>query len=389
MIKHGIKIAINIHAIRTTIVGSNTTFKITVPEQYFLDNTEGQCGSCSKDINDECTRRNGNLESLDCCHKTALDWKVDNPNKAYCAAAPTDMSCEAPPTPPTCAYENTVCDIISGQSFRNCNKMQDLTKYIKVCQNDHCAVNSTELECSSLEAAAMICTAAGACTDWRASTNGLCPYSCPVGFTYKACAVYNHNYCKDGEMISGEKFDERVEGCFCAFGLMLSEDGTQCVPSCQKCKDDAGNTRDEGESWSHPNDTCIQYQCSKGVVTKLQITCSSRPTCDEANKIWDSYHCCYTCLQEVKVCAVKNKQLTFTKDNCSTNVVVQVCDGYCDSFAMFNPKVNGMERQCSCCYENQYETRTAMLQCSNGNTTSYSYIYVNSCQCKSCGNTAY
>ncbi|XP_048466535.1 mucin-2-like [Rhincodon typus] len=378
------KVTIYIPAIRTTIIGINNSFRISVPEQYFLDNTQGQCGSCSRNIKDECTRRNGNLEPLDCCDKTALDWKVNNPNKAYCAAAPTKVPCEAPPTPLPCVYGKTVCDIISGDSFRHCRNRQDLTKYIKACQNDHCAVNSTELECSGVEAAAAICNAAGTCVDWRASTNGLCSYNCPFGFTYKACARYNDNYCKDGVMISGERFDERVEGCFCPNGMMLSEDRTQCIPSCTRCKDNAGNLRYEGESWSHPNDTCIHYQCSGGVVTKTQITCSSRPTCDEANKTWDSYHCCYDCHQELKLCKVNKKQLNVTKNGCSANIEVQVCDGYCESFAMFNPEMNGMERKCSCCNENETETKAVMLQCPNGTTQQYSYISVKSCQCKIC-----
>ncbi|GCC20706.1 hypothetical protein chiPu_0019273, partial [Chiloscyllium punctatum] len=132
-------------------------------------------------------------------------------------------------------YGNQITNI---QAFKKCSEEIKLSDYIKACQDDHCDANSTETDCSSLEAAAKTCSAERNCVDWRNSTNGLCPHNCTEGFIYKACARYDHDYCKDGEKKSGERFPERIEGCFCENGLMLSEDGTRCVSSCamRQCK---------------------------------------------------------------------------------------------------------------------------------------------------------
>ncbi|XP_060698550.1 intestinal mucin-like protein [Hemiscyllium ocellatum] len=378
------KVTISIPDIRTTITGKKNNFHIQVPEQYFLDNTQGQCGSCSRNIKDECVRKNGKIEPDDCCHKTALDWKVDDPNKPRCQAAPTNVSCEVPPTVPPCESGKTVCDVLSGVTFKECNAEKQLSDYITACLEDHCAVNSTETDCSSLEAAAKSCIAAGKCVDWRNSTNGLCPHNCTEGFIYKACAKYNHDYCKDGEKKSGERFSEHIEGCFCENGLMLSEDETGCVSSCARCKDYAGNVRYEGDHWSHPNDTCIHYTCIGDAVTETKITCSSHPDCDEADKTWDNYRCCYSCPNKLTQCKVKSKMISIGDGPCSETIEVKACEGYCSSFAIFDPKTNGMKQTCDCCQEENTEEKQISLTCPNGESQTYTYISAKSCKCKTC-----
>ncbi|XP_048466537.1 mucin-2-like [Rhincodon typus] len=378
------KVTIYIPDIRTTIIGQRNNFRIRVPEQYFLNNTQGQCGSCSRNITDGCVRRNGKIEPRDCCHKTAFDWKVDDPKKPRCQAAPTNVPCEVPPTLPPCEFGKTVCDAISGNSFEKCRNKQELTKYVKACQYDHCAMNSTEMGCTSLEAAALTCNAAGICVDWRNSTNGLCSYNCTESLTYKACAKHNHDYCKDGEMIHGEAFDEHTEGCFCKSGSMLSEDGTRCVSSCARCKDYAGNLRYDGESWPHPNDTCINYTCVEGLVTKTQKSCSDRPKCDEADKQWDKDHCCYYCQEKLRQCKVQNKTIDIKEGDCSATVQLKACEGKCESSAMFDPKTNRMKHNCECCQEKETEKKETHLNCLNGKTQVYTYISAKSCSCKIC-----
>ncbi|XP_078091543.1 uncharacterized protein LOC144507913 isoform X11 [Mustelus asterias] len=372
--------------IRATITGHQRNFRIQVPEQYFLDNTQGQCGTCTRNKNDDCVRRNGRIESPDCCHKTALDWKIDDPRKPYCQAAPTNIPCDVPPTPPSCECGNTVCDVISGNSFAICQNKHELSKYIEACQYDHCTVNSTEMDCANVRAAAMACSAAGACVDWRDSTNGSCSINCTEGFVYRACSRYNHNYCKDGVMKPGERFVERTEGCFCPSEMMLSEDGAYCVPSCTRCKDSSGNIRKEGESWSHPNDTCAHYKCSKGVVIEMQFSCSLRPNCSESDRIWDKNHCCYSCHEPLGRCKVKSKPLEINKTGCLASVQMNYCEGSCNSFSIFNSTLNGMQRHCECCVEYEIERKVANLACRDGTTQSYSYTSAKSCTCGICNN---
>uniref|UniRef100_UPI00398EBBE8 integumentary mucin B.1-like n=1 Tax=Pristiophorus japonicus TaxID=55135 RepID=UPI00398EBBE8 len=248
-------------------------------------------------------------------------------------------------------------------------------------------MNSVELDCTSLEAAAMLCNGAGSCVDWRNSTNGVCDYTCPRGFIYQACSRYNHNSCKHNMMIHGERFSEPVEGCFCPTGMMLSEDGSQCVTSCARCKDYSGRLRHEGEKWSHHKNRCMHYRCVDGVVAETKISCSSRQSCAESERKWDEYHCCYTCPLPVQDCKVKPKLLNITKDGCSANVQVKSCEGKCSSFSIFDPHINDMKHDCQCCQENESEIKIVNLRCKNGRTKQYMYISVKSCKCKICADS--
>uniref|UniRef100_UPI00398F2473 integumentary mucin B.1-like n=1 Tax=Pristiophorus japonicus TaxID=55135 RepID=UPI00398F2473 len=150
------------------------------------------------------------------------------------------------------------------------------------------------------------------------------------------------------------------------------------------CKDYSGRLRHEGETWSHHNNTCIHYRCVDGMIVETKISCSSRPSCAESERKWDEYHCCYTCPLPVQDCKVKPKLLNITKDGCSANVQVESCEGRCNSFAIFDPEINDMKHECQCCRENESETKTANLTCTNGTTKQYMYISVKSCKCKIC-----
>ncbi|XP_072921404.1 uncharacterized protein [Hemitrygon akajei] len=509
----GFNVRINFPDIRTTITGRKHHFRIQVPEQYFLDNTQGQCGYISKNKNDDCRRRDGKVEPPNCCHKTAFDWKIDDPNKPQCRTAPTNVPCTPPPPPPSCKRA-AVCDVLKEELFSTCSNNMYFDYYYKACQFDNCEMNGREncssqedgscesgsrstedsdskeqmgssskeqmgsgskeqmgsgskeqkgsgskeqmgssskeqkgsdskeqkgsgskeqmgsgskeqmgsgskeksgsgskeksgsgssevdcegdncksntpkIDCSSLEAAAEMCRRAGSCIDWRTSTKGLCDHVCPNGFIYKACSSHNHNYCKNNMMILGEEFDTPTEGCFCPDGMMLSEDETQCVPSCIRCKDFSGRLRNEGETWVRPNNTCVHFTCTKGVVVETKITCSSQSSCDEASKVWDEFHCCFKCPLEVQRCAVQPKRIKLTKGVCSAFVEVNSCEGFCRSFSIFNSMKNGMMHKCECCQENEVEEKETTLNCRNGKTMKYKYSSAKTCTCKLCKDKA-
>ncbi|XP_055509537.1 integumentary mucin B.1-like [Leucoraja erinacea] len=185
-------------------------------------------------------------------------------------------------------------------------------------------------------------------------------------------------------MIIGEHFDVPAEGCFCPDGMMLSEDKTQCVPSCTRCKDNSENLRHEGERWSHPNNTCIHFSCTQGVVVQNKITCSSHPSCDEASRIWDENHCCYDCPQPMQRCKVQPVLTELTKGSCSAFVEVNSCEGFCKSSSIFDSKVNRMVKNCDCCQEKEIEEKEAKLNCKNGRTKKYKYKSAKTCMCKLC-----
>ncbi|XP_062929161.1 mucin-2-like [Mobula hypostoma] len=381
--KQGSRVNIDIPDIRTTIIVKKNYTSIKVSEELFLYKLRGQCGTVSKYKSDECMRRNGKVEPNYCCSETAYEWKVSSRNGQHCTDVPTNKPC-IPTTapPPPCEYGAEVCDVITEESFSTCRSHDSLSSYVDACRYDNCKKNKTD--CSSLEAAAMRCNAVGSCVDWRQSTNGLCNYICPPGFVYKACANFNHNYCRDNKMVTGKEFNKPVEGCFCPEGTMLSEDWRRCVSSCTgTCKDSSGNIRNDGEEWSESNNTCEYYRCSNGTIIKMKISCSY-PKCDESEKKWDRRHCCYDCFPKLHPCKVQPKTLTINKNNCTATVELNSCEGNCNSYSMFDYTLNNMKHKCECCREQTIEEKEVTLDCNDGSTKPYSYISAKTCRCSIC-----
>ncbi|XP_078090734.1 uncharacterized protein LOC144507483 [Mustelus asterias] len=232
--KPGSTTHIYIPDIRTSILALRNDFEIKMPEQYFLENTQGQCGACTHSRS-KCTRKSGKHERDDCCTSTASGWRVHDPSKPYCKLPTPDPICVLPTPPPTCKPEKTICDIISGKPFEECRKKINLEKYIKTCHFDHCQINSS-VDCSSVEAAALACAGVGICVTWRNFTNGECSYQCHQGFIYDACRERGDDSCEDQVVIPGVTFPSTVEGCFCPPGKMLAENNTKCVATCDVCK---------------------------------------------------------------------------------------------------------------------------------------------------------
>lgn len=71
----------------------------------------GVCGGAS------CIRRNGSVESDDCCAKTAYEWIEDDPLKPYCAQAPRHVPCipEITPTPTILPNDTAPCDLLTNK----------------------------------------------------------------------------------------------------------------------------------------------------------------------------------------------------------------------------------------------------------------------------------
>ncbi|XP_078275571.1 mucin-5AC-like [Rhinoraja longicauda] len=377
--KLGSSTRIFIPDIRTVIDAFRHAFKIRIPEKYFFNNTQGQCGSCSTD---QCTRKNGKVEPSDCCHKTAFDWKVDDLSKPYCDSAPTNVPCIPPPPPPTCPSVRTICDLIRGEPFRECRSKIDLERFVKSCVYDHCVLNSTA-DCSSLEAAALACASVGVCVDWRNSTNGKCTYTCDEGLVYKPCARNNSDYCEHNVVKAGETFNPAEEGCFCPDGLVFSEDRSKCVPFCESCHDYLGRPRKIGETWEDPTDPCISYSCTLyGVLIRNQ-SCIHDETCPESQRAYVN-RCCFICIAQ-GYCAINKFNETITKGNCKATLIATQCQGHCPSSSRYDFKRNRMDNFCECCKAAFTEKMSLKLRCKNGGTKRIKYTAIKSCKCQNCG----
>ncbi|XP_072327696.1 uncharacterized protein [Scyliorhinus torazame] len=379
--KLGISTYIAIPDIRTSITAFRNAFKIRVPEKYFLDNTQGQCGSCSH-APPKCIRKNGKVELSDCCHKTAYDWQHYDPSKPACQSAPTNVSCIPVPPPPTCKAEETVCDVIQRKPFEECRKKINLDKYIKTCVFDHCALNAT-IDCSSLETAALACASVGLCIDWRPFTNGVCNYSCDQGFLYKPCRSKEDDQCKNDSVIVGKKFTPAEEGCFCPDGMVMSEEKSKCVVSCQVCRDQFGQPKKEGDVWEDTNNPCLSYVCGEFGVLIRNKSCNQDESCPEHNRVYID-RCCFRCRTVEGNCKVNIFNETIRRGYCEATFEATQCQGFCASATRYDFKRNHMDYYCQCCREEKTENVQVNLQCRNGRRKKVKYVAIQSCICKDC-----
>ncbi|ETE58250.1 Mucin-5AC, partial [Ophiophagus hannah] len=187
----GINMVVNISEIKTIVTYSGIIFSIKLPFSKFYNNTEGQCGTCTNNIKDECRLPNG--EVTDCPHM-ATHWKVPDPKKDYCFG----------PTPPV----------------------------------------PTEIITPSPE----ICV----CIDWRGKTNDECPFSCPTDKVYHPCGPINPPtcdnsgppqtgitegcFCKNGTKLFSTHRDICVSDCGCTGPDGLPKvPGETWISNCQKC----------------------------------------------------------------------------------------------------------------------------------------------------------
>ncbi|XP_051890115.1 intestinal mucin-like protein [Pristis pectinata] len=387
--RDGIKItklpsgSVNIYLtnIKTTIIADWSNFKIRVPEKFFLNNTQGQCGTCTDIPDDDCMRPSGTIERPDCCPITALDWKYDDHNKPYCDSPPPKKACIVEPTPTPCIPNNSLCDTILQKPFENCTKDQ-LKPYYESCVKDNCLKNSTKLTCSTIESAAEHCSK-DTCVDWR-STVDECKMKCDENFVYKPCAQQYDDYCENNSVMNGIKLVSYQEGCFCPDGMMISEDKTKCVSTC--CLDNNGERRKINDIWSGWNNSCITYTCTKRGVVTHKKTCNNESTCAEAYRVWDHEHCCYTCNFSGN-CKQRSQTTNVTKviqnTSCSATIELNFCEGNCPSSAQYNTETHNIKHECSCCQEIETEIRKVMLTCQDGRKNEqYSYIYFKSCGCR-------
>ncbi|XP_059510632.1 mucin-2-like isoform X2 [Stegostoma tigrinum] len=376
---------ISIPEIQAIIISFGDSFQIRLSHLYFLNNTQGQCGSCLDDV-DDCLKRDREVMPKYCCHIAANDWKVPDPNKPYCQLTPTNLECPGPETPsPTCPPEKTVCELLLEKPFEDCRKLysEEIDRYYHTCLFDHCHTNSTKFDCSSLQAAAIACNDRGVCVDWRNFTNGYCNYTCPGGFIYKACETQDNDQCENNTLIPGQKLYPLSESCFCPKGMILSENKTSCVTSCEVCIDNSGNPREEGERWSHPTNSCTIFMCLNS-----QVVITERPCCCKNESFWEEDYCSYWCRNETfGECKMSftSKYIITENSSCSAEVTMTKCEGNCPGRFEFDTVTNSMINECSCCQPTNIQNMTVNLKCEDGGNIPYTYAYITACKC--IGNT--
>ncbi|XP_035659429.1 von Willebrand factor-like [Branchiostoma floridae] len=268
----------------------NHGFVIMMPQTTYKDRTKGLCGTCNNDPRDEFKKRNGEIATSEV--KFAYDWRV--------APAPGEKCWEPPqvtvPTAePGCA-EDSVCDILLTDVFKDCHPVIPVESYYLSCKFDVC--HGTD-KCNSLTAYGQVCSRKGVCMDWR--SDSLCPSNCVYPKTYKMCGPAIPRTCEnynnyDSIMASCTQLP--AEGCFCPDGTVWSNNNCVAVSECPVCTDDTGAGRKIGDSWVPHSTPCSTCECmgpNNVQCTPKECPEATRPTCPggrEPTEVRDAEGCC-------------------------------------------------------------------------------------------------
>nr|XP_031360801.1 mucin-5AC [Lonchura striata domestica] len=418
----GINMIVEIEEIGAVITFSGLIFSVKLPYSKFGNNTEGQCGTCTNNKEDECRLPSGKIISS--CPQMAHHWIVDN-NKS-CHGIPIPPAITTPPPKPQCQTP-ALCKLILSEVFAECHTVIPPEPFFKGCVFDGCRIDDESMQCSSLEIYATECAARGVCIDWRGMTNNTCSFSCPSSTVYKPCGPINPVTCDQSYERPGYGV---TEGCFCPEGMtLLRAESNICVSECF-CREPNGMSRRpgaaipsgpceectcsssspsrphhltvtcqpvicdtycplEGETWNPPGDNCTFYTCEKHadqfiqVIKEASCPALNYDECDPEDIRLSDDGCCLVCQRVPKLCMKHNMTTVINYNGCVSPAPVEItyCEGSCDAYSRYSQTTNTMVHKCSCCQEIKTSKRNVTLTCSDGTSLDHSYTYVEKCSC--------
>ncbi|XP_053836669.1 mucin-5AC-like [Vidua macroura] len=413
----GINMIVEIEEIGAVITFSGLIFSVKLPYSKFGNNTEGQCGTCTNNKEDECRLPSGKIISS--CPQMAHHWIVDN-NKS-CHGVPIPPAITTPPPKPQCQTP-PLCKLILSEVFAECHTVIPPEPFFKGCVFDGCRIDDESMQCSSLEIYATECAARGVCIDWRGMTNNTCSFSCPSGMEYKPCGPINPATCDQSQEKNGQKIAKNVSVTKILLRAFLRAYRQGCVvnetyyapgaavPSgpCEECSCSASSPSRphhltvmcqpvicdtycplEGENWNPPGDNCTVYTCEKHadqfiqVIKEANCPALNYDECDPEDIRLSDDGCCLVCQRVPKLCMKHNKTTVMNYNGCLSPAPVEItyCEGSCDAYSRYSQMTNTMVHKCSCCQEIKTSKRKVTLMCSDGNSLDHSYTYVEKCSC--------
>uniref|UniRef100_A0A8B9JWN7 CTCK domain-containing protein n=1 Tax=Astyanax mexicanus TaxID=7994 RepID=A0A8B9JWN7_ASTMX len=142
-----------------------------------------------------------------------------------------------------------------------------------------------------------------------------------------------------------------------------------------------------GENFVPPDETCVNYTCTKekDAFTLVRII-SSCPAfyperCKPGTIKTTPDGCCKTC--ETEDCNVKKNNTFLVSNGCSSVHPVDItsCAGSCDTSSIYSMVANSMMHKCSCCQEMRTSSKEVQMNCPDGHQITYTYTYVEECGC--------
>ncbi|XP_056382867.1 mucin-5AC-like isoform X2 [Hyla sarda] len=298
------KMVVSITTIDAYISLTSTLFEIKLSSTLFKNNTEGQCGTCSNNREDDCRLPDGTIISD--CSSMASYWKVDSLSKLNCGFVTSTPSTRPLPSLTTFCPFSSICTIISSNVFDECHKIVPYEVYLKQCFASHCDKTTF---CDSVKAYAAKCINYGKCTDWRKDTE--CSYNCPDSKVYKACSNIQQPTCSSRIPPNIPNFIGDV--CVCPNNTILSI-ATQdiCVPQCG-CVGPNGELKKPNDSWIVNCSICTCIAITYAVQCRpIQCPPLVPPPCDKIGfilvQVQDPANpCCQKIICEPdNVCVVNN-----------------------------------------------------------------------------------
>ncbi|XP_008587039.1 PREDICTED: mucin-5B-like [Galeopterus variegatus] len=264
---------VNIPTLGVSITFNGRNFQVQLSYSLFSNNTEGQCGTCTNNQQDDCRRPDGTTAPT--CKDMATSWLVPESSKEGCGA-PTGAPPTASPQPPvprtptsTPCPPTPLCELMLSQVFAECHSLIPPDPYFTTCVSDSCQAGHPKVPCQSLEAYAALCRARGMCPDWRNATGGLCDLPCPPTKVYKPCGPMQPAACDS--RTQSPPVEVLAEGCFCPADQILFNAHTDvCVPACP-CVGPDGFPKFPGEQWISNCQACV---CDEGSVS---VQCAPVP----------------------------------------------------------------------------------------------------------------
>ncbi|XP_039609077.1 mucin-2-like isoform X2 [Polypterus senegalus] len=373
------EVDVKIAEIDATITYTRNTFSILLPYSDFNQNTEGLCGTCDNNKENDARLPDGTTDPS--FTRMPDQWLLPTESKPECTNQPKPT-----PTPtsqttqPTCKAE--VCDILNSKVFEDCQKVIPVEIYYTACQNDVCSNPEKHFGCSSLEAYASKCLSSGICVDWRGATNGKCEFNCPETKEYKACgpameptcnAMYNEKYKADLESSALK------EGCYCPEKKTLfSSNSDICVSTCG-CTGPDGMPKEAGDTWESNCNECICNQNSLSIQCKKK-TCEDEPpvVCTEAGQTLVSEEdgsCCAKkkCVCDISLCKPVEhckpgyeETVTTSPTECCPTVVCHAKDVCVYNNVEFQPGASIVKdkcEECKCTADVDPETKLHVINC--------------------------
>nr|XP_045582100.1 uncharacterized protein LOC123745535 [Procambarus clarkii] len=281
--------------LEVTFFFENYGFSIRLPSNIYFNKTEGLCGNCNHNDEDDLVDRNtGFDESVDTFGRS---WLLEN-EPLTCGVLEKDATL-CIPLPPD---QDPCLKIMDEDLFGKCHPVEDPAAYVSSCQLDACGSREPQVAaCHSLEAYARRCAHLDICLDWRSEE--LCPKSCTGGQEYQSCAPGCVRTCDNYEELQNNPEAcpiSSVDGCFCLDGMVLDKGNCINASYCKTCDDEGHRIN---EVWQ--TDTCTTCECtSQGSICSTK-TCPEDPICDEGYIVVEVNGTGDECCGPRKKCKVK------------------------------------------------------------------------------------